>query len=58
VGLVRLLTWDFDWAGIAAAEVGPVDDTLTMRISDGDREKEVFDFKKEGITGIRDTIEL
>ncbi len=57
-GKAQRLIKEFEREGIAAGDVGGVDDTMTLQISDGKEEREVFDLKKEGITGIRDVIEL
>ncbi|NOZ76086.1 MAG: hypothetical protein GXO65_00055 [Euryarchaeota archaeon] len=43
---------EFERAGIDAADVGEVDASRVLRIARGGEARRVFDFRKEGITGI------
>jgi putative methanogenesis marker protein 2 len=47
-----LLIEEFEKKGVAAADVGGVDDTMKIRISDSKREEMVFDLEAEPIMGI------
>lgn len=49
---VPSLIEEFEDEGVAAADVGEVDDTMKLKISDGEKEEVVFDLEEEPIMGI------